>query len=119
VPFLFVLTALGLAMLTPIVALHAVLSPVRAPTAGEALGIVYMGIAASVVAFICWNKGVAVVGANSAGITIHLLPAFGTVLAILFLGESFAAFHALGIATIFAGVVIATRRAPGSPQPAR
>jgi drug/metabolite transporter (DMT)-like permease len=121
VPFLFVLTALGLAMLAPIVGLHASLSPLRTPSAGEVLGIVYMGIGASVVAFICWNKGVAVVGANAAGITIHLLPAFGTALAILLLGESFAPFHALGIATIFAGVVIATRKAPlaGASQPSR
>jgi drug/metabolite transporter (DMT)-like permease len=31
------------------------------------------------------------------------------VLAILFLGESFAAFHAVGIVTILAGVLFATR----------
>jgi drug/metabolite transporter (DMT)-like permease len=55
---------------------------------------------------------VAVVGANAAGFTIHLLPAFGTLLAILFLGESFRPFHALGIATILAGVLVATRAAP-------
>ena len=70
----------------------------------------YMGLMASVVAFIFWNRGVAVVGANAAGFTIHLLPAFGTLLAILFLGESFAAFHAAGIATILAGVLLATVR---------
>jgi len=40
---------------------------------------------------------------------VHLLPAFGTILAILFLGEAFAAFHAAGIATILAGVLLATR----------
>jgi drug/metabolite transporter (DMT)-like permease len=121
VPFLFAITAFGLAILAPIVALEARVSPLHAPTTGQAIGIVYMGIAASVVAFICWNRGVGVVGANAAGITIHLLPAFGTVLAILFLGESFAAFHAVGIATIFAGVVIATARAaPGqAPETSR
>jgi drug/metabolite transporter (DMT)-like permease len=69
-----------------------------------------MGLAASVVAFICWNKGVSIVGANAAGFTIHLLPAFGSLLAILFLGESFGLYHAAGIATILAGVVLATRR---------
>jgi drug/metabolite transporter (DMT)-like permease len=116
-PFLFVLTMLGLAMLAPVVALQAGFSPLHLPTPAQALGIVYMGIGASVVAFICWNKGVAVVGANAAGITIHLLPAFGTLLAILALGESFAPFHAVGIATIFAGVVVATRKSP-APAPA-
>ena len=68
-------------------------------------------LGASVLAYICWNRGVAIVGANTAGFTLHLLPAFGTVLAILFLGESFAGFHAAGIAVILAGVVLATRRA--------
>ena len=78
------------------------------PTAAEALGVLYMGLMASVAAFIFWNRGVATVGANAAGFTIHLLPAFGTLLAILFLGESFATFHAAGIVTILAGVLLAT-----------
>ena len=47
-------------------------------------------------------------GANAVGFTVQLLAAF-TVLAILFLGESFAAFRAAGIATILAGVILATR----------
>jgi len=72
--------------------------------------VLYMAVFASVLAYVCWNRGVAVVGANAAGFTVHLLPAFGTVLAILFLGESFAGFHAAGIATILAGVLLATWR---------
>jgi drug/metabolite transporter (DMT)-like permease len=108
VPFLFAITAFGLAILAPIVALEARVSPLHAPTTGQAIGIVYMGIAASVVAFICWNRGVGVVGANAAGFTLHLLPAFGTVLAIVFLGEEFHIFHAAGVATILAGVILAT-----------
>jgi drug/metabolite transporter (DMT)-like permease len=85
-------------------------APPRLPTGPEALGVLYMAIFASVLAYVCWNRGVAVVGANAAGFTVHLLPAFGTVLAILFLGESFAGFHAAGIATILAGVLLATWR---------
>jgi drug/metabolite transporter (DMT)-like permease len=74
-----------------------------------ALSVLYIALGASVLAYICWNRGVAAVGANAAGITVHLLPAFGTVLAILLLGERFAAYHAAGIATILAGVLLATR----------
>ena len=37
------------------------------------------------------------------------MPLIGTVLAILFLDEAFEAFHAVGFATILAGVVVATR----------
>ena len=109
IPFLFVISLLGLALMAPVVAYRAMQVPLHLPSAPQAIGIIYMGLAASVVAFICWNRGVAVVGANAAGFTIHLLPAFGTILAILFLGESFGVFHAVGIATILAGVVLATR----------
>jgi len=106
---LFVISLAGVLMLLPGALVAAVSAPLRLPSAPEALGVLYIGIAASVLAYICWNRGVAVVGANAAGFTVHLLPAFGTILAILFLGEAFAAFHAAGIATILAGVLLATR----------
>jgi drug/metabolite transporter (DMT)-like permease len=110
--FLFVLSLAGTLMLAPLAAFFALQGPLAPPTGAEALGVLYMGIFASVLAFFCWNRGVAAVGANAAGLTIHLLPAFGTVLAILFLGETFAAFHAVGVATILAGVLLATRASP-------
>jgi len=108
--FLFVISLLGTLMLLPIAAFLALDSPPRWPGAAAAAGVLYIGIGASVLAFNFWNRGVAAVGANSAGFTIHLLPAFGTVLAIALLGESFAPFHAAGIATIVAGVVLATAK---------
>ena len=82
----------------------------RAVFLGEAGAVLYVAVAASVLAFICWNRGVAVVGANAAGFTLPLLPVFGTVLAILLLGESFQAFHAAGFATVLVGVLLSTYR---------
>lgn len=111
IELLFVISVIGAALLVPVVALLAMLTPLQWPGAPAAAGVAYMGICASVLAFIFWNRGVAVVGANAAGFTIHLLPAFGTVLAILFLGESFSGFHAAGIATILAGVLLSTKKA--------
>ena len=108
---LFVISVAGLVLLVPAFALQALHAPPRWPTPGEAAGVLYVGLAASVGAFICWNRGVATVGANAAGFTLHLLPAFGTVLAMVFLGEAFSAFQAAGIATILVGVVLATRAA--------
>ena len=108
IEFLFVISVAGILMLAPFAAALALRTPPQWPGESAALGVLYMGIGASVLAFIFWNRGVAVVGANAAGFTIHLLPAFGTILAILFLGEAFAGFHAAGIATILAGVLLAT-----------
>lgn len=110
--FLFVISVAGAMMLAPGFAALALQAPPRWPGEAAALGVLYMGIGASVLAFNFWNRGVAVVGANAAGFTVHLLPAFGTVLAIVFLGEAFAGFHAVGIATILAGVLLATRASP-------
>ena len=112
-PFLFVISLAGVVMLLPFATFAAVRGPMELPTAAEALGVLYMGLMASVVAFICWNRGVAAVGANAAGFTVHLLPAFGTVLAIVLLGETFAPFHAAGIAIILGGVLLATVSHPG------
>jgi len=113
VSLLFVISVAGLALLAPAFALEVLRAPPRWPTAPEAAGVLYIGLAASVTAFICWNRGVAIVGANAAGFTLHLLPACGTVLAMLLLGEAFHPYHAVGFATILAGVVLATR--PAAP----
>jgi drug/metabolite transporter (DMT)-like permease len=107
VAFLFVISALGTLLLLPAV----VIAPPSWPGTAAALGVAYIAVFASILAYIFWNRGVAIVGAGAAGVTLHLLPLFGTVLAILFLGESFQAFHAVGFATILAGVIVATRRA--------
>jgi drug/metabolite transporter (DMT)-like permease len=107
--FLFVIALAGVVVLAPAAAVVMLHSPPAYPGPGVALSVLYIALGASVLAYICWNRGVAAVGANAAGITVHLLPAFGTVLAILLLGERFAAYHAAGIATILAGVLLATR----------
>jgi drug/metabolite transporter (DMT)-like permease len=112
VAFLFVISLIGVVLLVPAFALEAYYAPPRWPGVAGVAAALYVGLAASVGAFICWNRGVVIVGANAAGFTVHLLPAFGTLLAITFLGESFQPFHAAGIATILVGVVVATRAAP-------
>jgi drug/metabolite transporter (DMT)-like permease len=72
----------------------------------------YVALFPSVLSFIFWNSAVLKVGANRAGIFIHLMPVFSIVLAIAFLGERLRAFHVLGIALIFSGIVLTTW--PGS-----
>jgi drug/metabolite transporter (DMT)-like permease len=74
--------------------------------------VIFVSLFSSVLGYVCWNKGVAAVGANRAGFTIHLLPAFGTLLAIIFLDEQFHLFHLVGFATILAGVLLATSANP-------
>lgn len=69
----------------------------------------YLGVFPSFVGYVFWNRAVAEVGSNVAGIFIHLMPAFGSVLAWLFLDERIQAFHFAGIALILAGIALTTR----------
>lgn len=69
----------------------------------------YLGIFPSVVAYLLYNIGVARVGAARAGYSIHLIPLFGVLLAVLFLDESLHLYHLAGIAAIIAGLELASR----------
>ena len=103
-----VLAACGLVVLLPAYVVEMQWLPQHLPGPEAIAGAVYIGLFASIAALACWNAGVAAVGANIAGFTVHLLPMFGTVLAILFLGESLRVFHVAGFAAILAGVALAT-----------
>ncbi len=70
--FVLVVAAAGMLLLAPAYAFQALQGPFAWPTLPEALGVLYIALAASVVAFICWNRGVAIVGANAAGIATIL-----------------------------------------------
>jgi drug/metabolite transporter (DMT)-like permease len=71
--------------------------------------LVAVALFSSVLAYIFWNRGVEAIGANVAGLFVHLMPVFGVVLAWLFLGERLAPFHVAGIALILAGIWVTSR----------
>ncbi|HPF58278.1 MAG TPA: DMT family transporter [Candidatus Competibacteraceae bacterium] len=79
------------------------------------VSILYLALFPSILAYIFWNRAVAELGANRTGQFLHLMPAFGAVLAMIFLGERLYAFHAAGIALIALGIWLATGygRKPG------
>ena len=73
--------------------------------------IAYTAVLPSLVAYLFFNRGVELIGAAAAGQSMHLMPLFGSLLAMLFLNEQFQAYHAVGITLIAAGVVFASFRA--------
>ena len=75
----------------------------------NAAALVAVATFSSVLAYILWNRGVEAVGANVAGLFVHLMPVYGVVLAWLFLGERMAAFQVAGIALILAGIWVTSR----------
>lgn len=70
---------------------------------------VYVGTLPSVAAYYFYNLGVSSIGPAKAGMFIHLMPGFGAVLSMIFLGEALQSYHLAGIALILGGVVLASR----------
>lgn len=101
---LFATVLIGLAVLGPCWAWEVHRRGGFAATGASLGAILYVGVFASVVAFACWNAGVARVGAAKAGVFIHLMPVFAAVLAVVFLDERFYGYHLAGVAAIAAGL---------------
>jgi len=70
----------------------------------------YVIIFPSLLAYLCYNRGVELIGANRSAPFYHLIPVFGSVLAIVFLGEQPKLFHVVGYALVLTGVFIAARK---------
>ncbi len=74
------------------------------------LAVGYVAIFPAILSYLCFNRGVDLVGANRAGLFLYLMPVLGSILAILLLGERFQLFHAVGIGLIVVGIALATRK---------
>ncbi len=106
--FLTVIIIFGLAVLTPFYVWELWQGLLMNSSLLTYASIVYVALFASVLAFILWNQAVGQIGANKAGLFLHLMPVFGTLLSVFFLGESFQMFHLTGIALIFSGIYLTT-----------
>ena len=71
----------------------------------------YVLIFPSTLAYLFFNRGLALIGPNRAAPFFHLVPVFGSAMAILLLGEQLRLFHLVGYALVLAGVIIASRQA--------
>jgi drug/metabolite transporter (DMT)-like permease len=72
--------------------------------------LVYVVIFPSTLAYLFFNRGIALIGPNRAAPFFHLVPVFGSAMAILLLGEEPRLFHLAGYVLVLAGVVIASRQ---------
>ena len=71
----------------------------------------YVVIFPSTLAYLFFNRGIALIGPNRAAPFFHLVPVFGSAMAIVLLGEQPRLFHLFGYLLVLAGVVIAARQA--------
>lgn len=101
-------------LMLPLYLVELASSRVAVWNAATGAGMVYFAVFPSILAYMFWNRGVRQVGANRAGLFLYLIPVFGIVLAITFLGERLHLFHLVGAALIFTGITISTTGASDS-----
>ncbi len=111
-PFSFLVVGMGGGALFLIPAMIWELASGRTVTldAESFLSFAFVCIFPSLLGYLFLNRGIEVIGANRAAPFIHLVPVFGSVLAIVLLGEQFQLYHAIGYGLVFTGITVATRR---------
>ena len=74
------------------------------------LTLAYVVIFPGLAAFFFWIKGISIIGANRAGIFLHLMPIFGAIMAMVIFDEKFMYYHILGAAFIIAGITLSNKK---------
>ena len=105
--------AIALVLLLPLYGLELAAGARLQVTAASLASLAYVALFPSVLAYVFWNRGVREAGAARAGITLQLMPVFGALLAVVFLGERLAAYHWLGGALVMSGILLAWLRSGG------
>jgi drug/metabolite transporter (DMT)-like permease len=111
-PFSFLVVGMGLGaiMLAPAMALEIANGRTMVFDAESVATFGFICIFPSLLGYLFLNRGIDLIGANRAAPFIHLVPVFGSVMAVVLLGERFELYHAVGYGLVFTGITIATRK---------
>ena len=102
----------GMAFLTslPLLAGEMATQPFHWPTAKGWAITAFVAIFPSFLAQIFFIRGVELIGPSRAGVFINLNPVFGAAMSVVFLGEVFGWYQAVGLVLVMAGIVLAQKR---------
>ena len=100
----------GAVCLVPLLIWELFTRPVMQLDTANLLTLFYVAVFPSTLAYLCFNRGVQLIGANRAAPFFHVVPVFGSVMAIVFLGERPQLFHVIGFALVLIGVFVASRK---------
>ncbi len=107
VNYLFTIFSMGTILLLPFYLAEQAQWPAVKWDINLVLIIIYLGLGASVICFICWNKAIGKLGAGRTALFGNLIPVFSSIEAALILGEDFTNIHLWSMILVFTGIVIA------------
>jgi drug/metabolite transporter (DMT)-like permease len=90
----------------------------RVPTSGEALGLAFLGLFLTVVAFVAWYSGVRGLGVERAGVFVGLVPVTALATMALVDGRVPGVAQIAGVLVVAGGLVAGLTRPARLPQPA-
>ena len=70
----------------------------------------YVVLFPGLISFFLWIKGVGLIGANRAGVYLHLMPILGAIMAMMFFDEKILFYHFVGAIFIIAGIVLSNKK---------
>jgi drug/metabolite transporter (DMT)-like permease len=103
---LWTISAIGVVAMLPLYAWELAAGRTLNFTIAAVSGIVYMGVFATVIAYVFWNRAVQQVGPNRAGPFMYLMLVYTPLFAIVFLGERLYLYHFIGCALILGGIFL-------------
>jgi len=103
-PFLGIMVIIGTIALVPLLLLNPFNEAPIVWNDGMIKALAYIAIFPSIFAYLAWNYGMQKLGAATGGQFIHLMPLFGALMAVIFLGESIHLYHFLGGVCIALGL---------------
>ena len=80
------------------------------------LTLTYVVIFPGLASFFFWIKGIGLIGANRAGVFLHLMPIFGAIMAMIIFDEKFMFYHFLGAIFIIAGITLSNKKTINNVQ---
>lgn len=108
--FQFTLFFLGLMFLLPFFIWEQTRMPGLYLNQSTLPAVLYVGIFASLCAFLLWNRAILLLGPSRAGMIYYTLPLFSGLLAFLCLGENIGLVHGVSAVMILSGIILANQR---------
>ena len=110
VTLLQVVIITGLIFLTPIYFIEMYMGNVIVLGIPFVLTLTYVVFFPGLASFFFWIKGISIIGANRAGVFLHLMPIFGAIMAMLIFNERFMFYHLFGAIFINAGITLSNKK---------
>ena len=110
VTLLQVVIITGLIFLTPIYFIEMYMGNVIVLGIPFVLTLTYVVFFPGLASFFFWIKGISIIGANRAGVFLHLMPIFGAIMAMLIFNERFMFYHIFGAIFIIAGITLSNKK---------